>query len=211
MKAVRLVTLMLSAGLSLALVPAAARAKSITVHAGDDIQAAVDAAAAGDTVKVEVGEYIYMPAGTVSAAVRITKPLKLLAKSNFKKDERVVIKPGPGQQHGILVEPPNPGDPDVIGVTIKGFTVQGFSNNGIWLRHVQKFKIQGNESIDNLENGIWPTLSANGQVYLYNQNGIVFDKKGMMYVADYVGHNMKGTTAVTVNPASATFTPFRVR
>jgi hypothetical protein len=164
MKAVRLVTLMLSAGLFLALVPAAARAKSITVHAGDDIQTAVDAAAAGDTVKVEVGEYMYVPAGTVSAAVRITKPLKLLAKSNFKKNERVVIKPGPGQQHGILVEPPTPGDPDIIGVTIKGFTVQGFSNNGIWLRHVQKFKILGNESINNLENGIWPTLSANGTV-----------------------------------------------
>src|SRR5262249_51904187 len=68
------------------------------------------------------------------------------------------------QHHGILVEPANPGDPDIDGLMIKGFTVEGFPNNGIWLRHVQNFKIQNNEAINNLENGIWPTLSANGLV-----------------------------------------------
>ena len=75
---------------------------------------------------------------------------------------KVRILPGAGQTHGILVEPANPGDPDIDGVKIKGFTVEGFPNNGIWLRHVNNFKIEGNESINNLENGIWPTLSANG-------------------------------------------------
>src|SRR5262245_35993033 len=162
MKAVRIITLMFAAGLFLSWMPAAAGAKSLTVQPGDVIQDVVDQASAGDTVKVEPG--VYINAGTAAAAVHITKPLKLIAKSNFKKNERVVIQPGPGQNQGILVEPANPGDPDVIGVTIKGFTVKGFQNNGIWLRHVQNFKIQGNESIDNLENGIWPTLSANGQV-----------------------------------------------
>ena len=66
--------------------------------------------------------------------------------------------------HGILVEPANEGDPDISGLTIQGFTIEGFPNMGIWLRHVNKFKIQGNESINNLENGIFPTLSANGLV-----------------------------------------------
>jgi hypothetical protein len=95
--------------------------------------------------------------------VRVTKPLKLLAKSKLP-DVKVRILPGPGQTDGILVEPENEGDPDIDGLMIKGFTVEGFSNNGIWLRHVNNFKIQGNESINNLENGIWPTLSANGLV-----------------------------------------------
>ena len=36
---------------------------------------------------------------------------------------------------------------------IKGFTVQGFPKNGIWLRYVDDFKIDSNTSIDNLENG----------------------------------------------------------
>jgi parallel beta-helix repeat protein len=107
------------------------------------------------------GDYMETHAG--AAAVRITKPLKLLAKSRLPKT-KVRLLPGPGQSHGIVVEPANPGDPDVVGVTIKGFTVEGFPNNGIWLRHVQNFRIERNEAIDNLENGIWPTLSANGLV-----------------------------------------------
>jgi hypothetical protein len=164
MKPVRFVTYMIVAsGLLVAWAPAAAPAATHTVNPGDSIQAAVDAAAPGDTVRVMPGDYqTGVPAG--SAAVRITKPLKLLAKSKLKKGVKVRILPGPGQTDGILVEPANPGDPDVDGVTIKGFTVEGFPNNGIWLRHVTNFKIQGNESVNNLENGIWPTLSANGQV-----------------------------------------------
>ncbi|MCC6849102.1 MAG: right-handed parallel beta-helix repeat-containing protein [Deltaproteobacteria bacterium] len=163
MKPVHLVTLLgLAAGLSALWGPAAAQAATITVNPGDSIQAAVDAAAPGDTVKVMPGDYTE-PAVS-GPAVRITKSLKLLAKSKLKDDIRVRILAGPGQTDGIVVEPANPGDPDVVGVKIQGFTVEGFPNNGIWLKHVQKFTIQGNESVNNLENGIWPTLSAKGSV-----------------------------------------------
>jgi len=131
------------------------------VNPGESIQAAVDAAAPGDTIRVMPGDYVESHDGR--AAVRITKPLKLIAESN-PPNERVRILPSGAQRHGILVEPANDGDPDVDGVEIIGFTVEGFSNNGIWLRYVQNFNIEGNESINNLENGIWPTLSANGEV-----------------------------------------------
>jgi parallel beta-helix repeat protein len=149
-------------GLAVASTPTAATAKSVTVKPGQSIQAAVDAASPGDTINVMPGDYTEMHPGT--AAVRITKPLNLIAKGAPPATQKVRILPGPGQMHGILVEPANPGDPDIDGLEIKGFTVQGFSNMGIWLRHVKNFTIENNESIDNQENGIFPTLSANGLV-----------------------------------------------
>lgn len=133
---------------------------NVTVQPGESIQEAVDAAADGDTIEVMPGDYTDDHDGR--AAVRITKPLKLIALST--PDQPVRILPSGAQRHGILVEPENTGDPDVDGVEIKGFTVEGFQNNGIWLRYVQNFVIENNTSINNLENGIWPTLSANGEV-----------------------------------------------
>ena len=132
----------------------------ITVNPGQSIQAAVDAAKPGQTVLVKPGDYTETHGG--SAAVRITKPLKLIAESTASSPVRIL--PGGSQRQGILVEPANSGDPDVNGIEIKGFTVEGFQNNGIWLRHVNNFNIEGNTSINNLENGIWPTLSTNGEV-----------------------------------------------
>src|SRR5262249_51194554 len=134
-------------GFAVVCTPTAAPAASHRVTPGQSIQEAVDAASPGDSIVVMPGDYTETHAGT--AAVRITKPLRLLAKSRLPK-VKVRILPGPGQRHGIIVEPANPGDPDVAGVTIQGFTIEGFPNNGIWLRHVDNFKIERNESIANL-------------------------------------------------------------
>jgi parallel beta-helix repeat protein len=163
MKVVRLgLCSILVSSLVTVLTPVAATAATITVRPGDSIQAAVDAAAPGDTIKVFPGDYTETHGNDV--AVHITKSIKLIAKSRIRHGVRVRLQPGPGNTQGIKVEPANPGDPDIVGLKIQGFTVQGFHNNGIWLRHVSNYTIDGNEAVDNLENGIWPTLSANGKV-----------------------------------------------
>ena len=48
--------------------------------------------------------------------------------------------------------------------TFVGFTVEGFPRNGIQTRWVEGFEFIQNESANNLNNGIYPTLSANGLV-----------------------------------------------
>jgi parallel beta-helix repeat protein len=47
---------------------------------------------------------------------------------------------------------------------VRGFTVEGFPRNGIQTRWVEGFEFIRNESVNNLNNGIYPTLSANGLV-----------------------------------------------
>jgi parallel beta-helix repeat protein len=148
-------------GLAVASAPTTASAAVVDVEAGQSIQAAVDGAAPGDTIRVKPGDYTEMEADAV-AAVRITKPLKLVALGAPGK-VRILWNGLDAQRDGILVEPDSE-DANVDGVEITGFTVEGFPHNGIFLRHVSNFNIESNQSINNLENGIWPTLSANGQV-----------------------------------------------
>ena len=149
-------------GLAIALAPGVAAASYVLVKPGHSIQSAIDAAAPGDTIKVMPGDYTESPSSAI--AVHVTKPLSLIALSGPQPAQKVRILAAPGQEHGIVAEPAAEGDPDIDGLVIRGFTVENFANNGIWLRHVNDFKIERNESINNLENGIFPTLSANGLV-----------------------------------------------
>ena len=53
---------------------------------------------------------------------------------------------------------------DLKGFYIRGFSVEEFPENGIQTRWVDGFEFARNVSANNLNNGIYPTLSANGLV-----------------------------------------------
>jgi parallel beta-helix repeat protein len=157
MRSIRLsVSAALIGGLVIVCAPGAAMAKTFKVLPGDSIQDAVDLAAAGDKIVVYPGTYIEDGLNGVT----VTKPLKMIGKS--KGTEKVILQSNGSQDDGILVEGTE--ETPLDGFRIKGFTIEGFEGNGIHLRYVNNFRIDRNESINNLENGIFPTLSANGMV-----------------------------------------------
>jgi hypothetical protein len=150
-------------GLAFLCVPATAGAAQTVLYPGDSIQAAVDAAAPGTRIVLMPGTYIETHGNPV--AVRIKQDdIHLIGRP--QGNNKVILAPGVGNDHGILVEPEGGSACNCVieGSVIKGITVEGFPGNGIKVEFVNNFQILNNESINNLENGIQPELSANGLV-----------------------------------------------
>ncbi len=150
------------------------------VFPGDSIQAAIDAASPGDTILVEAG--VYEETGNADFGLHITTDnLRLIGKVKKGQGEAGkvrVVKFGT-QKTGVYAAPAGCGpgvgvgecdEDNLQGFYIRGFTVEDFPGNGIQTRFVNDFKIIRNESVRNLDNGIYPTISVNGLV----QNNISY-------------------------------------
>ena len=120
---------------------------NITVHAGESIQAAVDAAEAGWLIKIEPGTY--------SESITVNKAgIKLVG-----TDQAGVIIQNPGdEEDGIIVG--DAGD----GFTLQNVTVKDFEENGVVLDSVDNFRISHVTAIDNGEYGIFPVFSSHGVI-----------------------------------------------
>ncbi len=166
-------------GLSTFLFAAASNAAVHRVFPGESIQDAIDMALPGDTVLVEPG--IYQETGNGRYGLRImTDNLRLIGKVKKGRGEagKVRIIQTEEQETGVYAGPPGcdydvqddtPEGQDcrsrsLQGFYIRGFSVEEFPKNGIQTRWVNGFEFVRNASVNNLNNGIYPTLSANGLV-----------------------------------------------
>ncbi|MEO7394691.1 MAG: parallel beta-helix domain-containing protein [Chitinophagaceae bacterium] len=131
--------------------------KGIIVHKGGSIQAAVDAAAPGETIRIEAGIY--------NEAIVVSKPgIHLIGFACNPSDKVIIQNPG-DEENGITVT--DEGD----GFVLKNVTVQNFEENGVFLVRVDNFLLSHVVTINNGEYGLFPVLCKNGVVEYCSATG----------------------------------------
>jgi parallel beta-helix repeat protein len=118
----------------------------IIVHAGQSIQAAVNAANPGAVIQIEPGTY--------NEAVVVNKANLQLVGTG---DGVIIQNPG-DEDNGITVQ--NAGD----GFVLKNVTVKNFEENGVLLIHVDNFLLSHVVAINNGEYGLFPVFCNGGSI-----------------------------------------------
>jgi parallel beta-helix repeat protein len=152
-----------------------AEAKTIHVHKGQSIQAAVDRANPGDRILVAPGVYREdgKPCPAVSAqtcAVAIQENgIKLIGVGS--KRHPVVLRARDGQGAGIEVaKESQSGDclsdasKRLHGSLVRGLTVRGFDDFGVFLLCVDHWRITRVRAVDNGEYGTFPSHTTIGRL-----------------------------------------------
>jgi len=166
-----LVGIAFAIGAVVAAVPVFAGANTHVVHPGESIQAAVDAAAPGDTVIVRAGEYyenitIHTDALTLQAQGHV-----VLEPSHYGSSSSACYQPG--HDVGICVVPvdydPSSGSytKRVRKVTISGFRIVGFQGDGVYGFGTEKLTVSNVVAIDNTAYGV-ASFEGIGTTFAHN-------------------------------------------
>ncbi len=155
-----------------------ASARTLVVHPGESIRAALARASAGDRIEVLPGTYREGASGDLDALTITLDGIELVGRSRPRHP--VVLENAGGQQFGVWVSPagsagPGPqADPEhppcgldgsvIRGFSMQGFTVRGFAVHGVHLACVDGFSLADNVSDGNAVYGLFPVASRNGSV-----------------------------------------------
>lgn len=146
---------------------------TIYLYPGQSIQDALDGAADGATIRLSPGDYT--EEGNPVYGLRVThNNVRLVGATTCdgreKKAVTTRILHSGEQQVGVYAAPDGceykdtKCDSELLGFTIEGIVVEGFPKNGIQTRFVDGFEFIDSQSINNLNNGLYPTLSKNGLI-----------------------------------------------
>ncbi len=160
------------------------------VHAGQSIQAAIDAAAPNSVITVEPGVY-HEPSGGENALTITIDGLQLIGLST--PGNPVVIEKTAGQINGIWVSPadtvgaaqdelPPCGTSGTLihGFTLQGFTLRGFDQFGVYLACNDGYTLDANVADSSGFYGFFPVRSHNGVVS--NNEAFNTSKDAAIYV-----------------------------
>ena len=124
-------------------------AAGVLVHPGQSIQAAIDAAASGDVIRIAPGTY--------REALTVDKPLRIVGLGGDGGPGVVIQDPG-GADDGITVGSHS------TGFTLDNVTVRDFDENGVVLNGVDRFTLSRITAISNGEYGLFPVFSSHGLI-----------------------------------------------
>lgn len=153
-------------------------ARTLIVHAGESIRAALASANAGDRIQVLPGTYHEGTAADPNALSITVSGIELVGLPSPTRP--VVLENAGGQSFGIWVSPTDSigtgpeSDPEnppcalsgarIKGFSLSGFTVRGFAEDGVHLTCVDGFRLTGNVADGNGAYGLFPIASRNGVI-----------------------------------------------
>jgi parallel beta-helix repeat protein len=194
-------------GLAALLCAASVQARTWSVTAGDSIQAAVDAARPGDTIRLQAG--VYSGEGGVALVHVRTSGLRIEA-------PRAALLDAQGYRYGILVGEDTPlgtnGCPPatVHGYAQVGVTVRGAERAGVELFGVDTFSLRGSALLENGAHGAATHCAAHG---ILSGNFAAGQRDAALLVADsthvVVEDNAVTESAVGVQVENASFVHVR--